>query len=458
LLVAGSVGLHLLESFHGLDWLRDSFPPLYALAINPTFKAGIVIVGAIFAFLAFIELRHQRHARQEPASIGVPTITTSGQSGDVIIGNKTEEHHHGPISVGNTSDQLTLSHLRTSLPESTIGQLRGHQQFPASIKQLLLTFLKETEGPDQAFLDEELEELRRRLRHKVERLVELLSNGPPNPIRYSLVSRMACGRYYNDLSWRSQAVCSTYDDLIIAARRRLETVSGGLQQHPNVSLDASGANRAVQGTKVGRDLFQGDRIGGDQVYGNKIVHSHAGSAPPPEPQPAITVRILDVAPVLREVRIDPFSRRNGTVTAEIRHAVTVIFSALLTNNFQTSLDDCVIHVSLPSGSAVACQDITHSEVLSEKHQPTPSGVPPFSPPEALTQNVTLKRFVRWWTIEHVTLDEPASGFPNNRPDVLRDAALSKRKAAGAYNDNGNLCLMVRDSLGTRWNAERNWKS
>lgn len=452
LLVAGSVGLHLLESFHGIDWLKDGFPPLYGLAINPTFKAGVVIVGAIFALLGFIELRRQRHDRQEPNPTGTQTIVTSGQARDVIIGNKTEEHHYLPPVVsarsGNTSvDQATLSNLRSVLPESTIGQLRGqpHQQFPTSIKPLLLTFLQATEGPDHAFLDEQLEELRGQLRHKTERLVELLSGGHPSPVRNSLVSRMARQQYHNDLSWRSQGVCSAYDALIIAARRKFDTISDQSHQQANISADASVAGaRLVQGTEVNRDLIQGDKIGGDKVYGNKIVGNE------PSDRPHVTLRLLP--PTVQLQNLSKIVERFGdSLVLEITSHIQLRFEALNTASCPTTIDQYYLEISTPSGRPIILHD-TAPGILMETLMSPPSGFRSIIGPVELRQGITERRFVRYLSTERMTIkgQNIPKEFPNQM--FLEKFIREARDSSEDYERDGEFCLRITDSYGQTWSA------
>ena len=65
ILLTSFLSVELLESFHGLDWLKEGFPPLYNLAINPTFKAGLLIVGVIALISALIEVRRQQRSVKE---------------------------------------------------------------------------------------------------------------------------------------------------------------------------------------------------------------------------------------------------------------------------------------------------------------------------------------------------------------------------------------------------------
>jgi hypothetical protein len=207
------------------------------------------------------------------------------------------------------------------------------------------------------------------------------------------------------------------------------------------TLDVSGDRaRVVQGSNAGRDFILGDIY---QTY-----------APRPDPaiQPQISLRILDV-----EVRLQPHpttAGKTGTLLqVQVQSSVTVVFTALNSNACQTSLDMYALEITGPVGNVIRCDDITNKGIMLDAGQPPPSGVFRLESNAALSQGVTLKRFVRFLASEIVLMEDPqpVGGFRN----PLEFEQLVFRARTQAYEKFGTLRLTIVDSYGITWHAD--WK-
>jgi len=205
------------------------------------------------------------------------------------------------------------------------------------------------------------------------------------------------------------------------------------------TLSASGHAKAVQSSKVGRDVVFGD------------AHYH-GSDKPTDSQPQISLRILSV-----EVRRQPprtISKTGSVLGIDVSSLLTVVFSALNSNACQTSLDGHLLEVTMPSGERLDCRDVTHlGGIGMELSVPNPPGVQRLEMNAPLSKGNTIRRFARFLVTEIVKLEDPqpVGGFPN--PLIFERLVFQARDEVGAYEKIGTLLLTITDSYGIDWHAQ-----
>ncbi len=147
-----------------------------------------------------------------------------------------------PVDV--SSDQKTIAALKKLLPnEGGIAEIRNQPfwgKFPWPVDSLLISFLQGNTGPENGFLDEHLEQLRRQLQEAIEVLLDRVRrySDPPDLPLYASDTEGAGYRYFwkrdgediasydarrNEVFEAAKAVCNAYDDLILTARRKFES-------------------------------------------------------------------------------------------------------------------------------------------------------------------------------------------------------------------------------------------
>ena len=71
--------LHLLEAFHGLEYLRNELPGLYEWLVSPTVKVGALIVALYFIITGVVEIRRLRRGGNKATAVHRAHDDTSKQ-------------------------------------------------------------------------------------------------------------------------------------------------------------------------------------------------------------------------------------------------------------------------------------------------------------------------------------------------------------------------------------------
>jgi len=73
------IGLHILDSLHGLEYIKTELPGFYAWIVSPTVTAGLIVVCVAFMILGVWEMRQQRRES------GGATQENTATQGDVVM-------------------------------------------------------------------------------------------------------------------------------------------------------------------------------------------------------------------------------------------------------------------------------------------------------------------------------------------------------------------------------------
>jgi hypothetical protein len=107
LLLLAAVAIHLLEAFHGLDYIHHELPGFYLWLVSPTVKTGMVIVTLIFFVIGVMDLRKERLAK-DPLK-AAPIQPTARQT------QETHGAQSPAIAVGSAGVINVLSPIREPL-------------------------------------------------------------------------------------------------------------------------------------------------------------------------------------------------------------------------------------------------------------------------------------------------------------------------------------------------------
>jgi hypothetical protein len=283
---------------HRLSYLWDLVTRRRELGVWP-YVAGAVclIVGAALGFLATLPIWAKVVVGLAAAILSAVLIAVMlvgwrlhQEKPTALNGGGDEpntENQFEMIQPEMAADQKRLEALRTLLPNSEIAKLRDqpfHSRFPWNSDAALAGLIQADSGPHHGFLDENLEQIRIRLHGAAKLLFDRVHRyseeaSPSGGRGYRVFRRASISESIADYDQRRDevieaagAVCQSYDELVLTARRKLvlsskdkrgadQSITTGATSAPNHELTHQ-SSEALSSLRSELELRRGRRNDG----------------------------------------------------------------------------------------------------------------------------------------------------------------------------------------------------